>query len=73
VVAEGDHVGSRSEQLVGELRGDTGPVGRVLAVDDREVGVVALAQRGQLLLHGAASWDAEDVREEEDLQRCRVL
>ena len=73
MVAERDHVGSRGEQLAGELRGDAGPVGRVLAVDDREVGVVALAQRGQMLLDGAASRDAEDVREEEDLQRCSVL
>jgi len=68
VVAEGDHVGTRGEELVGELRGDAGAVGGVLAVDDREIGFVALAQRRQVFLHGAAPGDAEDVREEEDLQ-----
>ena len=68
MVAERDDVRAGREELVGELRRDAGAVGRVLAVDDREVGVVALAQRRQVLLHGAASRDAEDVREEEDLQ-----
>ena len=71
VVAERDHVRSRREQLVGELGGDAGAVGRVLAVDDREVGVVPLAQRRQVLLHGATSRDAEDVRQEEELQDSR--
>jgi hypothetical protein len=69
VVAEGDHVGTGREQLVGELARDSGAVGRVLSVDDREVGVVLLAQGAEVLLDGAASRDAEDVREEEDLQR----
>jgi hypothetical protein len=68
VVAERDDIRARREELVGELRRDAGSVGRVLAVDDREVGVVPLSQRRQVLLHGAASRDAEDVREEEDLQ-----
>jgi hypothetical protein len=68
VVAERDHVRAGREELVGELRRDAGSVGRVLAVDDREVGVVLLPQRRQVLLDGAASRDAEDVREEEDLQ-----
>jgi hypothetical protein len=68
VVAERDHVRSGCEELVGELRRDPGSVGRVLAVDDREVGVVPLAQLRQVLLNGAASRDAEDVREEENLQ-----
>jgi len=73
VVAEGDHVRSGREQLVGELARDAGAVRRVLPVDDREVGVVALAQRRQVLLHGAAPGDAEDVREEEDLHACASL
>jgi hypothetical protein len=68
VVAEGDHVRPRGEELVGELSRDAGAVGRVLAVDDREVGLIALAERGQVLLDRAAPRDAEDVREEEDLQ-----
>jgi hypothetical protein len=68
VVAERDHVRSRREQLVGQLRGDAGSVGRVLAVDDREVGVVALPQLRQVLLDRPAPGDAEDVRQEENLQ-----
>jgi len=43
VVAEGDDVRAGGEQLVGELRRDAGAVGGVLAVDDREVGLVLLA------------------------------
>jgi hypothetical protein len=68
VVAEGDHVRPRGEELVGELSRDAGAVGRVLAVDDREVDLVALPKRGKVLLDRAAPRDAEDVREEEDLQ-----
>jgi hypothetical protein len=68
VVAERDDVRAGGEQLVGELAGDAGAVGRVLAVDDREVRVVMLAQRRQVLLDGTTARDAEDVREEEDLQ-----
>jgi hypothetical protein len=68
VVAESDDVRSSGEQLVRELRRDAGAVGGVLPVDDREVGLVALAQRRQVLLDRATPRDAEDVREEEDLQ-----
>jgi hypothetical protein len=69
VVAERDHVGARREQPLRELRRQPAPVGRVLAVDDAEVDVELLAQRGQALLDGAASGGAEDVGQEEDLQR----
>jgi hypothetical protein len=68
VVAERDHVGSRGEQLVGELPRDAGAVGRVLAVDDAEVGAELLPQRREALLDGAPAGDAEDVRQKEDLQ-----
>jgi hypothetical protein len=68
VVAERDHVGAGGEQPVGELRGDAGAVGRVLAVDDREVGCELLAQRGQALLDGAPAGGAEDVGKEEEPQ-----
>jgi hypothetical protein len=68
VIAERDHVRSGREQLVGELSRDPRSVGCVLAVDDREIGVVPLAQRRQVLLDGTTPRDAEDVREEEDLQ-----
>jgi hypothetical protein len=68
VVAERDHVGARGEQLVGELARDARAVGRVLAVDDAEVGADLVAQRLQALLDGAPAGDAEDVGEEEDPQ-----
>jgi hypothetical protein len=38
VVAERHDVGTRIEQLVGQLAGDARAVGDVLAVDDTEVG-----------------------------------
>ena len=44
VVAGGDHVDAGGEQLLGELRGDAGAVGDVLAVGDDEVDV-ALGRR----------------------------
>jgi hypothetical protein len=68
VVAERDHVRAGGEQRVGELGRDAGAVGRVLAVDDREVDVELVAQPGQALLDGAATCDAEDVRQKEDSQ-----
>jgi hypothetical protein len=68
VVAEGDDVRAGGEQLVGELRRDAGAVGGILAVDDGEVGFVALAERRQVLLDRTPPGDAEDVREEEDVQ-----
>ena len=71
MVAERDDVGAGGEELVGELRRDPDAVGDVLAVDDREVGVVPLAQRREVLLHGAAAGGAEDVCEEEDVQLRR--
>jgi hypothetical protein len=68
VVAERDHVGARAEQTVGELRRDAGPVRDVLAVDDAEIGLELVAERGEAVLDGAAPGDAEDVGEEEDSQ-----
>jgi hypothetical protein len=68
VVAERDHVGSRSEQLVGELRRDAGSVGDVLAVDDAEVRSELLAQAAKAIFDRAPSGDAEDIGEEEESQ-----
>jgi hypothetical protein len=45
VIAERDDVGPGAEELVGELGRDAGTVCGVLAVDDREVDLVPLAQR----------------------------
>jgi hypothetical protein len=68
VVAERDHVRAGGEQPVGELAGDPGAVGGVLAVDDADVGAELLAQRRQALLDGDAPRRPEDVGEEEDPQ-----
>jgi hypothetical protein len=68
VVAERDHVGSRTQEPVGELRRDARSVRDVLAVDDADVGAVLVAERGQARFDRVASRDAEDVREEEEFQ-----
>jgi hypothetical protein len=68
VVPERDHVRAGGEQLVGELAGDAGAVGDVLAVDDAEVRDELVAQTGQALFDRAPSGDAEDVREKEKSQ-----
>jgi hypothetical protein len=68
VVAERDHVGARSEQLVRELCGDTGAVGDVLAVDDADVGAELVAQAAKAIFDRAPAGDAEDIREEEKSQ-----
>jgi hypothetical protein len=73
VVAERDHVSTRREQTIGELRGDAGAVRDVLAVDDAEVRLELVAEPGQPLFDRAAAGDAEDIREEEESQfRTRV-
>jgi hypothetical protein len=68
VVPQRDHVGARREQPVGELRGDAGAVGDVLAVDDADVGVELVAQAGQAFFDCAPAGDAEDICKEEESQ-----
>jgi hypothetical protein len=68
VIAERHHVGARREQPLRELAGDPGAVRGVLAVDDAKVDAELFSQARQVRLDGAAAGDAEDVREEEDLQ-----
>jgi hypothetical protein len=68
VVAEGDDVGARMQEPVGELSGDARAVGDVLAVDDADVGAELVAQPGQPFLDRTTPRDAEDVGEEEDPQ-----
>jgi hypothetical protein len=68
VVAERHDIGAGVQQLVGELAGDPGPVGDVLAVDDADVGVVFLAQRRKTLLDRPPPRDAEDVGDEKGSQ-----
>jgi hypothetical protein len=69
VVAERDHVGSRRQQALGELRRDADAVGGVLAVDDAETDLQLLAEAVQPLLERAPAGDADDVADEEELQR----
>jgi hypothetical protein len=68
VVAEGDHVGARAQETLGELRRDARAVRDVLAVDDADVGVELVAQRRETLLDGTSTGDAEDVGQEEKSQ-----
>jgi hypothetical protein len=68
VVAERDGVRAGCEQAVGELAGDAGAVGGVLAVDDADVDAELLQQAGKALLDGNAPGRPEDVCEEEDPQ-----
>ena len=66
VVAERDHVDAGREQLARDLRGDPEAAGGVLAVDDDEVGRVALAQRRQQRQQRALAEPADDVADEQD-------
>ena len=68
VVAEREHVGAGCEQPLGEARGDAGPVGDVLRVDDAEADPELFLQRRQPFLDRRPPGRAEDVRDEEDLQ-----
>jgi hypothetical protein len=66
VVAERDRVDAGAEQLVGDLRRDPEPAGDVLAVDDDERGVVALAQTGQQPEQRPPAQPAHEIADEED-------
>jgi hypothetical protein len=66
VVAEREHVRTGREQLVGELRSDSGAVGDVFAVDDAEAGAELFLQRRKAFLDGRAPRRAEDIRDEEN-------
>ena len=69
MVAERDHVCAGSEKPGGELGRDADSVGEVLAVDDAERGAELLPQPAQPLLDRPPTWCADDVADEEDLQR----
>jgi hypothetical protein len=68
VVAEREDVGAGGEQLLGELRRKPAAVGRVLGVDDAEVGAELVPERGEALLQRAAPRRPEDIGDEEDFQ-----
>ena len=69
VVAERDHVGAGGEDPGGELGRDPDAVGCVLAVDDAERRSELLSQAAQPLLERASPRRADDIADEEDLQR----
>jgi hypothetical protein len=66
VVPEREHVRTRGEQAVGQLRRDARAVGDVLGVDDAEAGAQLFPEPGQALLDRAAAGRAEDVCDEEN-------
>jgi len=61
VVAGGDDVGAGAEEVVGGPLGDPHPASRVLAVDDHQVGRVALAQLRHRLPQTLAAGAADHV------------
>ena len=66
VVAERDRVDARSEHLIGVLRRDPEPARSVLAVDDHECRLQALAQNRQAVEQRVAPEAADDVADEQD-------
>jgi hypothetical protein len=72
VVARGDDVGPGGEELLGELRREAEPVGRVLAVDDAEVRTDVVREPGETRLDRPAPRRPEDVADEEDLQGVAI-
>jgi hypothetical protein len=69
VIAEREDVGSRREQPLRQPRRDPGAVRDVLAVDDAEARVQLLLEPRETLLDRGTARRAEDVGDEEDLQR----
>ena len=72
MVAERDRVRPGREQHLGEPRGDSHPVGDVLAVDDADVDLEPLAEARQQALDRVAAGPADDVADEEDAHLRRV-
>jgi hypothetical protein len=69
VVAERDHVGTRGQEPRRQLRRDPDAVGGVLAVEDAERDAELVLQPRQALLDGPPTGRANDVSDEQDLQR----
>ena len=69
MIAERDHVRAGGEQSLRQLRRDPDAVGRVLAVEDAEGDAELLLQPRQPFLDGPPPGCADDVPDEEDLQR----
>jgi len=69
VVSRRDHVGAGLEDARRQLGGQADAVRRVLPVHDAEVGVELVPELGQAVGYRPASGRAEDVADEEQLQR----
>src|SRR3989442_3709823 len=67
MVAAGEQIDSRTEQLIGALRGDPRATGGVLRIADAQVERVLAPQTGNQLAHGVAPWLSHDVADEQDL------
>ena len=76
VVARRDHICARVKDAVRGLLGDSEPSGGVLAIDDHQVGLVALAKlrhhRGQPVSPGPAD-HVTDEQQPHHLDRIVVL
>ena len=69
VVPQRDHVCAGGQDPGSELGRDPDAVRRVLAVDDADARAELLAQRAQPFFQGTPARGADDVSDEEDLQR----
>ena len=72
VVARGEAVDARVEDLVADLLGDAEAAGRVLDVGDAVVDVVLLEDGGQGLLEDGAPGVAHDVPDQQDVHPDRL-
>ena len=70
VVAEGDDVGAGAHEIDREPRRDAVAARGVLAVDDEEVGLVALAQERDGGAHGVAARFADDIAEKNEFHEA---
>jgi hypothetical protein len=71
MVARGDDIGAGGEDLLADLAGHAEAVGRVLAVDDREIRPQPLLQRRQVRVDGLTAGAADDVAAEQDAHGFR--
>ena len=72
VVAERDDIGAGIDQLVEDLLGDAKAAGRVLAIDDEEIELVAGAQLGDRVVGSLAARLADDISEKQQTHTMGV-
>src|SRR6185369_507924 len=66
MIAAGDHVGTRVDDLVIDRFRDAKAAGRVLAIDGDEIELPVSDQPGQALLHNRAPAAPDDVTKEKN-------